>query len=98
MHVNYTHSQQLDPTRHQLDEFVSRLESFDDRAVVSVLSPKLLNLLPQTPRLDPESKNWLSPTMLSFQDEGMLPLPRLLQVGFDWREYSNKTTENDTDF
>ncbi|KAI6192349.1 hypothetical protein M3Y97_00328000 [Aphelenchoides bicaudatus] len=80
MNINYKQSANLDPTRRQLNEFVNTLESFDDKAVVSILSPRLLNLLPQTPRLDPESKDWLSPNMLSFQDEGMLPLPRLLQM------------------
>ncbi|KAI6227650.1 hypothetical protein M3Y99_01226600 [Aphelenchoides fujianensis] len=63
----------------QARRFAEQLESFDDKNVLSILSPKLLNLLPQDPE-DPDSKRWLSPNMLSFADEGMLPLPRLLQL------------------
>ncbi|KAI6196116.1 MLt-TeN (Mlt-10) related [Aphelenchoides besseyi] len=68
-----------DSPLNQARTFAEQLESFDDKNVLSILSPKLLNLLPQEPD-DPDSKRWLSPNMLSFSDEGMLPLPRLLQV------------------
>ncbi|KAI6222423.1 Moulting cycle MLT-10-like protein family-containing protein [Aphelenchoides fujianensis] len=63
----------------KLRSFIEELENYQDKAVISFLSPQLLNLLPQRP-LDPDSQNVLSPNMLSFQDEGMLPLPRLLQM------------------
>ncbi|KAI6184776.1 hypothetical protein M3Y97_00632700 [Aphelenchoides bicaudatus] len=72
------------PSKHsplvQAREFAEKIESFEDRDIyLSILSPKLLNLMPET-LADPESKRWLSPNMLSFQDEGMLPLPRLFQM------------------
>lgn len=63
----------------QAREFAEKLETFEDRDIVNILSPKLLNLMPENP-MDANSKNWMSPNMLSFQDEGMLPLPRLLQM------------------
>ncbi|KAI6193471.1 MLt-TeN (Mlt-10) related [Aphelenchoides besseyi] len=69
----------VDSPLNQARKFAEQLESFDDKNVLSILSPKLLNLLPQEPD-DPDSKRWLSPNMLSFSDEGMLPLPRLLQL------------------
>ncbi|KAI6184775.1 hypothetical protein M3Y97_00632600 [Aphelenchoides bicaudatus] len=73
------------PSKHsplvQAREFAEKLESFEDRDIISILSPKLLTLMPETPD-DPGSKRWLSPNMLSFQDEGMLPLPRLLQASY----------------
>lgn len=64
----------------QMHRQLEELEQYDDRGVVSVLSPKMFNLLPEGPA-DPESKRYLSPNMLSFQDEGFLPLPRLFKVG-----------------
>ena len=64
----------------QARHFAEKLQSYEDRGVISILSPKLLTLMPQSPTPDAESKSWLSPTMFSFQDEGMLPLPRLFQV------------------
>ncbi|KAI6187312.1 Glucuronosyltransferase [Aphelenchoides besseyi] len=78
LRVKYPAHGMADPTA-KLREFVSELESYSDKAVYSILSPKLLNLLPQTP-LDRESKTYLSPNLLSFQDEGTLSLPRLLQL------------------
>lgn len=66
----------------QARRFAEQLESYEDRDIVSILSPKLLNLMPEMGSV-PSSKRWLSPSMLSFQDEGVLPLPRLLQVLFN---------------
>jgi hypothetical protein len=62
----------------QAKQFAEQLESYEDRDIVSILSPKLLNLMPESP--SPGSKRFLSPNMLSFQDEGFLPLPRVLQM------------------
>ncbi|KAI6236278.1 hypothetical protein M3Y95_00140600 [Aphelenchoides besseyi] len=78
LRVKYPSHGMADPTE-KLREFASELESYSDKAVYSILSPKLLNLLPQTP-LDRESKTYLSPNLLSFQEEGALSLPRLLQL------------------
>ncbi|CAD5221359.1 unnamed protein product [Bursaphelenchus okinawaensis] len=72
----------------QLRTSLQEIESFDDKGVVSVLSPKLFNILPEGP-LDPESKRWLSPNMLSFQDEGMIPIPKL----FKWSKSDDCETQ-----
>ncbi|CAD5227455.1 unnamed protein product [Bursaphelenchus xylophilus] len=72
----------------QLRKSLEDIENYDDKGVVSVLSPKLFNILPEGP-LDPESKRWLSPNMLSFQDEGMIPLPRL----FKWSKSDDCETQ-----
>ncbi|CAD5221361.1 unnamed protein product [Bursaphelenchus okinawaensis] len=72
----------------QLRASLQEIESFDDKGVVSVLSPKLFNILPEG-SLDPESKRWLSPNMLSFQDEGMIPIPKL----FKWSQSDDCETQ-----
>ncbi|CAD5227457.1 unnamed protein product [Bursaphelenchus xylophilus] len=72
----------------QLRKSLEEIESYDDKGVVSVLSPKLFNILPEGP-MDPESKRWLSPNMLSFQDEGMIPLPKL----FKWSKSDDCETQ-----
>ncbi|CAD5216872.1 unnamed protein product [Bursaphelenchus xylophilus] len=70
----------------QMQKTISEMENFDDKGVVSILSPKLFNVLRASP-LDPDSKNYLSPNILSFQDDGVMPLPRL----FQWSKYNCET-------
>lgn len=46
----------------------------------SFLSPKILNLLPTKKESFNGKATFLSPNLLSFHDDGLLPLPRLLKV------------------
>ncbi|KAI6176107.1 MLt-TeN (Mlt-10) related [Aphelenchoides bicaudatus] len=46
----------------------------------SFLSPKILNLLPIKKEASDGKLSFLSPTLLSFHEEGLLPLPRLLRL------------------
>jgi hypothetical protein len=60
----------------QLEQFVHELENKE----LSFLSPKILNILPG--KQNPGPQRLFSPTILSFQDEGLVPLPRILSVSF----------------
>uniref|UniRef100_A0A1I7SGX3 Uncharacterized protein n=2 Tax=Bursaphelenchus xylophilus TaxID=6326 RepID=A0A1I7SGX3_BURXY len=53
----------------EMQKMMQQIEEFDDKGVISILSPKLFNLMPD--QQDPESKRYMSPNMLSFQDEGI---------------------------
>lgn len=59
-------------TINQLEQAVRNLEDKE----LSILSPKIFNILPSRRTRLPNS----SPTILSFQDEGFIPLPRMLSV------------------
>ncbi|CAD5221641.1 unnamed protein product [Bursaphelenchus okinawaensis] len=60
----------------QLRSIVQKL----DTQSVSFLSPKILNIMPQQ-NDNPAQTRIMSPNLLSFHDEGLLPLPRLLKLG-----------------
>ncbi|CAD5221483.1 unnamed protein product [Bursaphelenchus okinawaensis] len=62
----------------EMQKMMQQIEEFDDKGVISILSPKLFNLMPDQP--DPESKRYMSPNMFSFQEEGFLPLPKLFRM------------------
>ncbi|KAH7727906.1 Protein MLTN-13 [Aphelenchoides avenae] len=57
----------------QVHEFMDDI----DRGSLSILSPKIMNLLPSDESKSSPNK-LLSPNILSFHNEGVLPLPRLL--------------------
>ncbi|CAD5228281.1 unnamed protein product [Bursaphelenchus xylophilus] len=59
-------------------ELKSVVEQLDTQSI-SFLSPKILNVLPV--KDDENSTKFMSPNLLSFHDEGLLPLPRLLKLG-----------------
>jgi hypothetical protein len=64
------------------DSPVEQLKSVVNQADsgFSFLSPKILNLMPNKKEEFNEKMTFLSPNLLSFHEEGLLPLPRLLKV------------------
>ncbi|KAI6175010.1 hypothetical protein M3Y97_00984200 [Aphelenchoides bicaudatus] len=58
----------------QLEQFVNDLENKE----LSFLSPKILNVLPTKQNTGPQ--HLFSPTILSFEDEGLAPLPKILSL------------------
>ncbi|KAH7727915.1 CRE-MLTN-13 protein [Aphelenchoides avenae] len=65
----------ISSTAKQVAEF---LHDFDN-GTLSILSPRLFNVFPSTEWHGGPHK-MLSPTLLSFQEEGAFPLPRLFQL------------------
>lgn len=59
----------------QVHEFMDDI----DRGTLSILSPKVMSLLPSDGSQSSPNR-LLSPNILSFHNEGVLPLPRLLGV------------------
>jgi hypothetical protein len=64
-----------DSAVNQMKNLLKDMESEE----LSFLSPKILNILPT--KSDGKQK-FFSPTLFSFQDEGVLSLPGLLKVNF----------------
>jgi hypothetical protein len=64
-----------DSAANQLKNVVDQAESG-----FSFLSPKIMSLLPTKKEASDGKLSFLSPTLLSFHEEGILPIPRLLKV------------------
>jgi hypothetical protein len=71
--VEYKDSKSDTPITH-LEKFVKSLEESE----LSILSPRIMSM---SARKSPE-KQMLSPDILSFQDTGLVPLPRILSVSY----------------
>lgn len=69
------------------DSAVKQLKEAVDQADsgLSILSPKILSLFPSKKGGGDEKLKLGSPTIFSFHDEGVMPLPRLLKVNFIYR-------------
>lgn len=75
--VTYTNKKMHSPSvASQLEQFVTELADKE----LSFLSPKILNVLPAKQQSGPQQL--FSPTILSFQEEGLVPLPKILSVSF----------------
>ncbi|KAI6212497.1 Glucuronosyltransferase [Aphelenchoides besseyi] len=78
MNVHYKNRRpSKDSAAEQLNKVINQAQS----SGLSLFSPKILNIMPSKDGYSDDSKTrFMSPTLLSFHNEGMLPVPQLLKL------------------